>query len=297
MAVGISDFILKFARFYCIMRRTFTYIVLALCVCINVCAQSVRSFRDEIQYTDELITLRPYNFTENWTVGVGGGVAVDMAENMGKAAVAAKLSSNFHLQLTHWFIPAVGMRFDIHMGKHKGTPNREMVAYMPNLSYYTFNMNTYSVEAMFNLCNILGRYREERRVDFNVFVGGGWLNSYNFDSMTDRWAKEYYPVTRSNKRCLMGRAGGNLSYRINDITDLVLEGAYTITADRFNGIDSDNGFDSYCDFRLGLTFHLPDGYRDFRFRYVTHRDAAYYSTKSKRVRRAYEDYYNEHIWR
>lgn len=237
------------------------------------------------------IALRPYSFGENWTLGVGAGFAYSMAENTGKAPFGDNLAGpNVHIQANKWFRPAFGLRAEVQMGKHRGSVNREMTSYKPTIGPYSFKLNSYDVQLLLNLTNCIFGYSEERRFDMVAFVGGGWLCSYDFDKAASQWKSNYYPINTHKSTSPMARAGAYIACRLHDMVSLSLEGAYTITSDKYNGVDSKNGFDSYCDMRLGLIFHLADGYEERRFRYVTPDDAQYYSALSPRVRRAYEEY-------
>ncbi|MCQ2266413.1 MAG: hypothetical protein MJZ40_01725 [Bacteroidaceae bacterium] len=237
------------------------------------------------------IALRPYCFSENWTFGVGAGMVYTMAENTGKAPFSENAALNIHVQAAKWFHPTVGLRAEVQMGKHKGCVNREMTNFKPNIGPYGFKLNSYDLQLLLNLTNCVFGYDEERRFDLAAFVGGGWLCSYGFDDSAKKWQSNYYPINTHKSISPMARAGAYISCRVHNMVSLALEGAYTITNDKYNGVTYDNHpFDSYCDVRLGLTFHIADGYEERRFRYVTLEDAEYYSVLSSRVRRAYEEY-------
>lgn len=237
------------------------------------------------------IALRPYAFSENWTFGVGAGMAYTMAENTGKAPFADNTALNLHIQASKWFRPTVGLRAEVQMGKHKGSVNREMTTYKPTIGPYGFKLNSYNLQLLLNLTNCIFGYNEDGRFDLTAFAGGGWLCSYDFDDAAKQWQNNYYPIDTHKSISPMARVGASVSYRVHNMVSLSLEGAYTITNDKYNGVTYDSHpFDSYCDLRLGLTFHLADGYEERRFRYVTPEDAEYFSVLSPRVRRAYEEY-------
>ena len=131
-------------------------ILLSLCVAVLACAAV--SAQETATEKPRWKGVETNKFWHNWEISVGGGIAhLDLNTRGGEPGkVGANTGWNLNGALTKWFHPIVGARVQGELGKFKNVP----------FDGATNKVNTpygyLHADAMLNLSNWIGGYREDR---------------------------------------------------------------------------------------------------------------------------------------
>lgn len=263
------------------MKRAINILTIILCSMpmwvqsqeINVKADTVRA-------------LKSYKATDNWFIGVHGGLNHSLSENARHGGFWDMTKPSFAISAGKFFSPALGARVQFGFHQQQSRANEEAVQYNPIINgdgNYGFNIWSGYVDGLLNFNNLFGQYRETTRLNILGFFGLGFNYTNNFDSKVEAWDNEFtengervegrYKVYTDESAYLSGRVGLMATYKLNEALDLTLEGAVNIVDDAYNGLRYDNRYDSYATAMVGLTYHFKDQYGDRRFRYTEVSDA------------------------
>ena len=263
------------------MKKAISILTVILCL-LPTLVQS----QDINVKVDTVRALKKYKGTDNWFIGIHGGVNHSLSENARHGDFWDMTKPSFAISVGKYFSPALGFRAQFGFHKQISRANEEAVQHNPIINgdgNYGFNIWSGYIDGLFNLNNILGQYKETTRLNIIGFFGLGFNYTNNFDSKVEAWDNEVtedgekvegsYKVYTDESAYLSGRVGLMTSYRLNNALDLTLEGAVNIVDDAYNGLRYDNRYDAYATAMLGLTYHFKDQYGDRRFRYVEVNDA------------------------
>ncbi len=193
----------------------------------------------------------------DWWIGISAGVTHSLGEN----ATSDDFIKNYpggELQLGTFVNRALGFRLSLGMNPQFGRPGKAQREGDPEKydKHYRFNVLTGFGDVLVDLTTLF-QPRKKYRPTFDVmmFVGGGGLEAFHFDhELVADW--EYYPVNAWDKTCWAAHAGLLVSYRIKPSWDWVLEGSYTITDDRYDGVESRVATSGFVKLHTGFVYHF-----------------------------------------
>lgn len=191
----------------------------------------------------------------DWWYGASLGVTHSLSEN----ATSDDMFHNYpgvDMQLGTFFTRSFGMRLSWALNPQMGRPGRAQREGDPETyTNYHFQVLTGYVDAMLDLTTLFTPRKKYRPTfDMLMYVGGGGLEAFDFDKKVINW--EYYPVDYWDKTFWAAHAGLMASYRFSPHWDWTLEGSYTITDDRYDGVDSRVALSGYVKFHTGLVYHF-----------------------------------------
>ena len=146
-------------------------ILLSLCVAVLACAAV--SAQETATEKPRWKGVETNKFWHNWEISVGGGIAhLDLNTRGGEPGkVGANTGWNINGALTKWFHPIVGVRVQGELGKFKNVPF-DGATYKVNTPYGYLH-----ADAMLNLSNWIGGYREDRIYYAIPYLSFGYSNT------------------------------------------------------------------------------------------------------------------------
>lgn len=246
------------------------------------------------QLAPEVIDVwRPYNVSDNWFLDFYGGVSLSLAENMKGHGLGKLCRPMFDFGVGKQFSNVWTTRFTFGYKNQKGWASKQAMAVSSLLGDgdYTYHVMVLYVDEMLSLTKLFCPYNEMRKLDLQMFIGGGVNYSWHFDDKVDRWARYGYPVDGRDHVNWAARAGLLAMWKLNDTADLSLQGSYNIVNDNFNGVKHTNRFalDSYVDVVVGVRLHLSDHYGNSRYYKVRRWEATSLRTAENKVADLLED--------
>lgn len=193
----------------------------------------------------------------DWWIGASLGVTHSLSEN----ATSKDMFHNYpgvDLQVGTYFTRSFGMRVSMALNQQMGRPGRAQREGDPETyTNYRYQVLTGYLDAIIDLTTLF-QPRKKYRPTFNMlmYVGGGGLESFDFDLKVMDW--EYYPVNYFDKKYWAAHAGLMASYRFSPHWDWMLEGSYSVTDDRYDGVDSRVALSGFVKFHTGLVYHFYD---------------------------------------
>lgn len=223
------------------MKKSIIFLLLAWMSCLTVFGQEkARSMRKN-----------------DWWIGISAGVTHSLAEN----ATSNDFIKNYpggELQVGTFVNRALGFRLSLGLNPQKGRPGRAQREGDPETydTHYNFNVLTGFGDMLIDLTTLFTPRRKYRpSFDVVAFLGGGGLESFHFDhEKVKDW--EFYPVDCWDKTCWAAHAGLLVTYRISPSWDWMLEGSYTITDGRYDGVESRVATSGFVKLHTGFTYHF-----------------------------------------
>lgn len=240
------------------------------------------------QIAPEVIDVwRPYNISDNWFLDFYGGVSFSMAENMSGHNFGDLCCPMFDFGFGKQFSNVWSTRLTLGYKKQKGWASKQAMEASTLLGDgdYTYQVLVLYLDEMMSLTNIFCPYNEMRKLNVQLFVGGGANYSWHFDDKVKRWGRYGYPVDGTDHLSWAARVGLQLLWKVGETVDLSLQGSYNIVNDKFNGVKHVNRFalDFYTDVVLGVRIHLADHYGDSRYYKVRRWEATSLRTTESKV--------------
>lgn len=222
---------------------------------------------------------RPYTVADNWFVDLTFGTSVSLTENANNHFIkSCQPSAGF--AIGRQFSKVWSTRFDLAYKRHAGWASDEKIAEYPaqlGEGGYCFNIGTAFIDEQLSLTNLFCKYNERRILNINMFLGVGVNYSWGFDKKTKYWERYGYPVEGTDQINLNARGGLQALFKIGEAADIMLQGAYNMVGDGFNGVkDAKNksfAFDPYVEASIGVRIHLMDHYGDYRYYKVRRSEA------------------------
>lgn len=193
----------------------------------------------------------------DWWLGASVGVTHSLAEN----ATSNDFIKNYpgaELQLGTFVNRALGFRLSLGMNPQHARPGKAQREGDPETydTHYNFNVLTGFGDVLIDLTTLFTpRQKYRPTFDILMFLGGGMLESFHFDhEKVKNW--EYYPVDCWDKTCWAAHAGLLASYRLSPSWDWVLEGSYTLTEGRYDGVESRVATSGFVKLHTGFVYHF-----------------------------------------
>ena len=281
------------------MRRIYM-ILMMLCVAMTGFAQHQKKWKapkrpkrpkwsmPKPKSPEVLDVWRPYGVSDNWFMDYTAGVSASMAEN-----ASEHLMKDIRLSLVDFavgkqtsYLWSTRLSFGYH--KQRGWASPEAISKAPSVfgdGGYDFKMALGYIDEMVNLTNIFFRYNERRWFNVQMFVGAGVNYTWGFDEKVKTWEQYEYPVDATDKVNFAVRGGLQFLAQFSPKWDVVLQGAYTLVGDSYNGHkhSASFAFDPYLDVSLGVRFHVMDHFGDHRYYKVRKWEAASLRAEDTRV--------------
>lgn len=177
------------------------------------------------------------SFGSNWFVGVNGGVNLYNGVFMNGETIFDHVSPALDVYVGKWHTPGFGWRI-----AYRGL-NVQTYEERPHAAFMNFHF-----DAMFNLCNLIGGYKETRVWNVIPYVGVGWGARHsveNNNETTDEWTGT-----------LSANYGILQTFRVAKRWAINLELAGTFFRNGFSGKPSHSGHDMMWTATVGVTFNL-----------------------------------------
>lgn len=159
-------------------------------------------------------------FSDNWFIGVGGGVNILFGTGIEKSKIGPSIDANFG----KWFTPSIGMR----IGYQGFRSNMLTTNSIPEHYHYTGNdvyLNKlgymyFHGDLLLNISNAIGGYKETRFWNLVPYLHAGYFRSYTSDD-----------VNFADNEVAMG-VGLIHNLRLTDRLDLVIDMRATMMSGR-----------------------------------------------------------------
>ena len=180
------------------------------------------------------------SFGSNWFVGVNGGVNLYNGVFMNGENVLDHVSPALDVYVGKWHTPGFGWRI-----AYRGLN----IQTYKELDHAAF-MN-YHFDAMFNLCNLIGGYKEDRVWNVIPYVGVGWAarTASNYDSANSMTSGKWTGTISANYGILQ-------SFRVAKRWAINLELAGSFFRNGFSSKAGKSGHDMMFTATAGVTFNL-----------------------------------------
>lgn len=147
-------------------------------------------------------------FWSNWEISVGAGVGTAFTTGNNIGGVGDRLGFDVNLSLTKWFHPIFGVRGQFQYGRYSNVHSQYGELKWPYLMPH--------VDAMLNVSNWFGRYRDDRVYYAIPYVGAGLMAS-NF---TDKSQANNHMDTRCSFTFMYGLLN---KFRVSKSMDIELD--------------------------------------------------------------------------
>lgn len=219
--------------------------------------------------------LNPNTFRDNWFITVNAGTFLNWCDNTSDAK-GKQFQPAAGLSVGKWLSPWGGFRVMGMWGRGFGQ------TYKPVLDRtYNWNVVNGYIDAMFNLHNLFGGYKENRFFQVMAIAGIGVEHMFGFSD--ESWYKNYNVNTEKNN--LLGfRTGLLASFRLRHALALNVEASINCLDDSYDGVTSDDKWDGHVNLLVGLVYRFKnhDGTHQFTF---TRRDQDKYDALNAEVNR------------
>lgn len=184
-------------------------------------------------------------------------------ETLGEGAFDKLLCPNAQLAVGYKFNPFIGARLALNGWQSKGILNVNADTYR-----WKWNYMAPTVEAVFDMTNILGGYNPNRLVDVNVFAGLGANFGFNNDdanAVATGYAAAndgYNPLSLlwdGTKTRFLGKFGVDVNFNLNEHVALGIELAANVLPDGYNSKKAGNA-DWYFNGLVGVRYTFGPKY-------------------------------------
>lgn len=214
-------------------------------------------------FTASAQTETEYVFNPHWYVqGQIGG-----QYTLGEIGFGDLLSPNLQLGAGYNFNPVVGARFNVNLWQSKAGSEIYGKKYD-----WKWNYVAPTVDATFNLTNLICGFNPERKWNVGVFAGLGLNIAFSNDDAADAQKAINAAVAANNgldkfedqtlrylwsgTKCrLFGQVGANVDYKLNDALSLGLEVSANTMSDKYNSKKAGNS-DWYFNALVGVKYNL-----------------------------------------
>lgn len=208
-----------------------------------------------------------YVFQPHWF----GQAQFGAQETLGEGAFNILAGPNAQLAVGYNFSPVFGLRLAANSWRSRGTSEIQNQRYKWHWSYVAP-----TVDALFNVTNLLGGYNPTRLVDVNIFAGIGAniafkndeANAINKAFNAAHFANANYGAINSTmlgyvwdgtKTRLVGKMGFDVNFNVTDRLQLGLELQANVLNDKYNSKRAGNA-DWYFNGLVGLKYAFGETY-------------------------------------
>lgn len=204
---------------------------------------------------------RKYFKSDNWYIGARGGVVNSMAENIN--GFLGHMNPTFSFEVGKVLTKEFQVRATLGYYRQTGEASDACTALNPLVDTYNFSMMYLGADFMIDVTS--GFTDEPKKFHILPTVGVGGIYSYGFDKDLRNWY--IYPVDTKSTINPVFRLGVVSHVPIRENLDLSLNALWNVTADRYNGMKTDNGgTNSFFELSAGFVVRFKDTYNEYRFR-------------------------------
>lgn len=233
----------------------------------------------EDSLVDNKPVLNPTKFWDNWFITVNVGTFYNLVDNGGSAKAGKMFQPAAGLSVGKWISPWGGFRLMGMWGRGAGHTNPQYVGD----NYYHWNIINGYGDALFNLHNLFGGYKENRKFQLMALAGIGveHVESFNVKGTN---------ITTEKNNLLGFRTGLLASFRLNKALAFNLEASINMLDDSYDGQVYDNKWDMHLNFLAGLVYRFKnhDGTRQFTYARRNEEKYAILNDEINRLRREVE---------
>lgn len=219
--------------------------------------------------------LNPNKFWDNWFITVNAGTFMHWGDNCSSAS-GKKFQPAAGLSVGTWLSPWGGIRLMGMYGRGFGQ------TYKPTIDRtYNWNIVNGYVDALFNLHNLFGGYKENRFFQLMALAGIGVEHNFGFDDKS--WYKDY-PIDTEKNTLLGFRTGLLASFRLKSALSLNIEASVNCLDDSYDGQVWDDKWDGHVNLLVGIVYRFKnhDGTHQFTF---ARRDQGKYDVLNDEINR------------
>lgn len=208
-----------------------------------------------VEYSTDKYKVETNRFWHNWFISAGGGVNMFFSDHDKQMKFGHRLSPALEIAVGKWFTPSIGVRLaysglSLNGATQNGKySNGEPIEGKPWHGYWLteqhMNFVNIHADAMVNLVNLIGGYKEKRVYGLSPYFGVGFAR-----------------VTSSPKNTeISGHLGLLNSFRLCSAVDLNLDINATFLNDNFDGEMGSRGGEAFLTATLGVTYKFkPRGW-------------------------------------
>lgn len=210
--------------------------------------QSNSDFTETVEYSTDKYKVETNRFWDNWFISAGAGGQVYFGDHDRQRKFGERISPALDIAVGKWFTPGIGVRLMYSGLSAKGATQNGayqsggQISGKPWHGYWLneqkFKFFNFHMDAMFNLMNIIGGYKEKRIYSLSPYAGVGIAR-----------------VTSKPKNAeITGHLGFMNSFRLCSALDLNLDLRATFINDMFDGEVGGRGGEPMLTAALGLTY-------------------------------------------
>lgn len=207
-------------------------------------------------------------FWDNWFFTINVGTYYNLVDNGGSAKAGKMFQPAAGLSVGKWLSPWGGFRLMGMYGRGAGHTNPQIFGD----EYYHWNTITGYADALFNLHNLFGGYKENRKFQMMALAGIGVEHTGGFG---DKSLCQQAGISMEKENLLGFRAGLLASIRMTKALSFNLEASINILDDSFDGQVWDNKWDKHLNFLAGLVYRFKNHDGTRQFTYARHDDNKY----------------------
>ena len=210
--------------------------------------QSNSDFTETVEYSTDKYKVETNRFWSNWFISAGAGGQVYFGDHDRQRKFGERIAPALDIAVGKWFTPGIGVRLMYSGLSAKGATQNGAyqsggaISGKPWHGYWLneqkFKFFNFHMDAMFNLMNIIGGYKEKRIYSLSPYAGVGIAR-----------------VTSKPKNAeITGHLGLMNSFRLCEAVDLNLDLRATFINDMFDGEVGGRGGEPMLTAALGLTY-------------------------------------------
>ena len=213
-------------------------------------------------------------FKDNWFIGFHLGGVYNWGSNYKHASVLRSIRPIGGLSLGKWISPYVGFRVQVTLAQNRGTTALH--------THPTWMAGAAYGDAMFNLSNLFGSFKENRNFNFYGLLGLGGERTFNYDGLPVPnpipgriLIRDWY---------LAGRLGVMAMFRLSEVWDFSVEATNSWLNNAYDGTYGTNTTDRHVNLMAGFVYRFKnhDGSHDFTY---AMRDSERFSLLNEEINR------------
>lgn len=184
-------------------------------------------------------------FWDNWFIQAQGGASYTFSESNRDASVSDLISPTVGLSVGKHFSPTFGLRV-----QGSGWESKSQYGWTDDIYHYKYIQGT--VDAMFNITNFFGGYKEDRV--FNLYGFGGISGVHTMAKKRINIYEDGRGLDKANM--IVPRVGLQADFLVAKNVSLNLEVSGNLLEDRFNGRVEGKAYDGMLTALAGVTYHF-----------------------------------------
>lgn len=205
-------------------------------------------FTETVEYSNDKYKVETNSFWSNWFISAGAGGQVYFGDHDRQRKFGERIAPALDIAVGKWFTPGIGVRLMYSGLSAKGAT--QTGAYQSGgpisgkpwngywLSEQKFKFFNFHLDAMFNLMNLIGGYKEDRVYSLSPYAGVGLARVTSSPTNTE----------------ITGHLGLMNSFRLCNALDLNIDLRATFINDMFDGEVGGRGGEPMLTAALGLTY-------------------------------------------